>query len=57
MAGAVPKSRPVPIEPPTATIVIWPALSWWRRPDSETEAGEDMDRLLYQKPGESSREN
>jgi hypothetical protein len=34
MAAAVPRSNPVPIEPPTATIVICPAVSWWRSPNS-----------------------
>jgi len=34
MAAAVPNNSPVPIEPPTATMVICPALSWWRSPDS-----------------------
>jgi hypothetical protein len=32
MAAAEPSNKPVPIEPPTATMAIWPALSWWRRP-------------------------
>src|SRR3981189_1366807 len=35
MAAAVPRRSPVPMEPPTATMVICPAVSWWRRPDSE----------------------
>src|ERR1700686_3407968 len=41
MAAAVPRRSPVPMEPPTATIVICPAVSWRRRPDSafEDEAG------------------
>ena len=47
MAAAVPSSNPVPIEPPTATMVIWPALSWWRSPDSEFEAGEDIGSYSY----------
>jgi hypothetical protein len=43
-------------------MVIWPALSWWRRPDSdfearEADAGEDMEVRFYQKKSESSREN
>src|ERR1035438_4200297 len=38
IADAVPRSRPVPMEPPTATMVICPAVSWWRRPDSESSA-------------------
>src|SRR5882672_516383 len=42
MAAAVPSRRPVPIEPPTATMVICPALSWWRRPVSDCGLGEDM---------------
>src|ERR1700686_3786494 len=32
MAAAEPSSSPVPIEPPTATMAIWPALSWWQSP-------------------------
>src|SRR2546426_1891700 len=42
MAAAVPSRRPVPIEPPTATMVICAALSWWRRPNSGSVAGEAM---------------
>ena len=34
MAGAEPSRRPVPIEPPTATMAIWPALNWRRSPCS-----------------------
>jgi len=30
----------VPIEPPTATMFICAGLSWWRSPDSGSEAGE-----------------
>src|SRR6266481_9707965 len=37
MAAAVPRRSPVPMEPPTATMVICPAVSWWRRPDSGFE--------------------
>src|SRR5579863_766923 len=39
MAAAVPRRSPVPMEPPTATIVICPAVSWWRRPDSANSEG------------------
>src|SRR2546425_5330705 len=42
MAAAVPSRRPVPIEPPTATMVICAALSWWRRPNSASVAGDAM---------------
>ena len=28
IAAADPSNSPVPIDPPTATIAIWPALSW-----------------------------
>src|ERR1035441_2741098 len=45
MADAVPRSRPVPMEPPTATIVICPAVSWWWRPDSLIGEESDMDRI------------
>src|SRR5215469_5463223 len=34
MAAPDPKSKPVPIEPPTATMAIWEAESWWRSPSS-----------------------
>src|SRR5277367_3324190 len=34
IADAVPSSKPVPIEPPTATMVICPAVSSRWRPDS-----------------------
>jgi hypothetical protein len=36
----------VPMDPPTATMVICPAVSWWRRPDStfaEPEFAEGAD--------------
>src|SRR5580692_7620220 len=29
----------MPMEPPTATMVIWPALSWWWRPCSWAGSG------------------
>jgi hypothetical protein len=45
MADAVPSSNPVPIDPPTATIVISPAVNWWRRPDSLFE-----ERLVFAGP-------
>ena len=38
--AAVPSRRPVPIEPPTATMFSCAVLSWWRSPDSGSEAGE-----------------
>src|SRR5579872_3370428 len=34
IAAPEPSKSPVPMEPPTATIAICPAVSWWRRPDS-----------------------
>src|SRR5260370_30330445 len=34
MAAREPRRRPVPMEPPTATMAICPAESWWRRPSS-----------------------
>src|SRR5258708_38980027 len=34
MAAPEPRRRPVPMEPPTATMAICPAVSWWRRPSS-----------------------
>src|ERR1700723_881118 len=46
MAEAVPRSRPVPIEPPTATIVICPAVSWRRRPDSGLDGAAGMERSI-----------
>src|SRR5579864_9762781 len=34
MAAPEPRRSPVPMEPPTATMAICPAESWWRRPSS-----------------------
>src|SRR5438105_15944137 len=45
-AAAEPSNSPVPIDPPTATIAIWPALSWWRSPSS---------RLIFPATGKRDR--
>jgi hypothetical protein len=51
MAAADPSSSPVPIDPPTPTMAIWPAPSWRRSPlsaDSGLLAVPTPE--LYQKP-------
>src|SRR5436309_2624277 len=48
-AAADPNKRPVPIDPPTATIVIWPAPSWCRSPRSWSSVSATGIRQLYQK--------
>src|SRR6202043_2415064 len=42
MAAPEPRSKPVPMEPPTATMAICPAESWWRRPSSWMEGADGM---------------
>src|SRR5438105_9664104 len=48
-AAADPNKRPVPIDPPTATIAIWPAPSWCRSPRSWSSFSATGIRHLYQK--------
>src|SRR4029077_12313040 len=48
-AGAEPRKRPVPIEPPTATMAIWLAVSWWRSPCSSLGLGVSDTQHVYQK--------
>src|SRR5882672_9057842 len=40
IAAPEPSRRPVPMEPPTATMAICPAVSWWRSPSSLRGSGE-----------------
>jgi hypothetical protein len=47
MAAPEPRRRPVPIEPPTATIAICGALSWWRRPSSWVGDGVGPDGMQH----------
>ena len=49
IAGAEPSKSPVPIEPPTATMAICPALSWWRSPCSCVTSCSEGIVLVYQK--------
>src|ERR1700693_2992512 len=49
MALAEPSSSPVPIEPPTATMAIWPAVSWWRSPCSSLRLRVSDIQHVYQK--------